>query len=63
MRDYNQSRPNPTCGSGVVRGGPFNLERGGKEEKKMKVPTTATLIETLLPGLPTGRSLVSHAMT
>ena len=38
-------------GSGVARGGSFNLERGGKEEKEVKVPTTATLTKPLLPGL------------
>ena len=38
-------------GSGVARGGSFNLERGGKEEKEVKVPTTATLTKPSLPGL------------
>ena len=43
-------------GSGVACGGSFNLERGGKEKKEVKVPTTATLTKPLLPGLPSGRS-------
>ena len=43
-------------GSGVACGGSFNLERGGKEKKVVKVPTTTTLTKPLLPGLPSGRS-------
>ena len=42
-------------GSGVACGGSFNLERGGKEKKEVKVPTTATLTKPLLLGLPPGR--------
>ena len=49
-------------GSGVARGGSFNLERGGKEEE-MKVPTTATLTNPLLPGLPSGRSRGHNLMS
>ena len=42
-------------GSGLACGGSFNLERGGKEKKEVKVPTTATLTKPLLPGSPSRR--------